>query len=300
MNIGVEITKAFSRLPLKVLFGLSTLTYFIFFRLIGYRRKVVIANLKNSFPTKTSKEIVLIANQFFRFLADMMVETVKAISMSNKEWSKAFKTTNINLPNSYYEKGKSTITVLGHYGNWEYLVSAYSRDAKHTILGVYKPLHNSAFEKLFASYRCKFGMVLVPLNEAYETIEKYLQKGELISIMLIGDQTPSADRGFWMDFLNQDTPVFKGAEKLAIQYNLPVIYAALDRVNRGEYKMSFKLLFEEPKKTKEGEITEAHVKALEKQIGTKPHLWLWSHKRWKHRRPADTPEQFISKKYPGK
>lgn len=300
MNIGVEITKACSRLPWKILFGLSSLTYIIVFKLIGYRRKVVISNLKNAFPDKSPQEITIIAHHFFRFLADMMVETVKAISMSKKEWSRAFNTSNIDLPNSYYEKGKSTITVLGHYGNWEYLVSAYSRDAKHTILGVYKPLHNSAFEKLFASYRCKFGMVLVPLSEAYETIEKYLSKGELISIMLIGDQTPSADRGYWMDFLNQDTPVFKGAEKLAVKYDLPVIYASLDRTHRGRYTMSFKTLFEHPKDTMEGEITEIQTKTLEAQIMNKPHLWLWSHKRWKHKRPKNTPERFISKRYPGK
>ncbi len=300
MNIGVQITKAFSRLPWRVLFGLSTIIYFIFFKLIGYRKKVVIGNLKNSFPNKTPKEISTIANHFFRFLADMMVETIKAISMSDKDWAIAFKTTNISLPNSYYEKGKSTITVLGHYGNWEYLVSAYSRDAKHTILGVYKPLHNEAFEKLFASYRCKYGMVLVPLTEAYETIEKYLNKGELISIMLIGDQTPSADRGYWMNFLNQDTPVFRGAEKLAVQHNLPVIYASLDRINRGEYSMSFETLFENPRETSEGEITEAQTKALEKQINDKPYLWLWSHKRWKHKRPKNTPEKFISKRFPVK
>ena len=300
MNIGVEITRLLSKLPWKILFAFSTAIYWLLFKIIGYRKAVVFNNIRNSFPLKTEKEVKQISKQFFRFLADMMVESVKAISMSEKDWAKAFKTTNIDLPNSYFEKGQSTVTVLGHFGNWEYLVSAYSRDAKHTILGVYKPLHNEGFEKLFASYRCKFGMVLVPLTKAYEVVGDYLKRGEKVSIMLIGDQTPSADRGYWMNFLNQDTPVFRGAEKFAVQYNLPVIYASLDRVKRGEYSMSFKLLFDEPKKTKEGEITEAHVKALEQQIVRKPHLWLWSHKRWKHKRPANTPERFISKRYPWK
>lgn len=300
MNIGVFITKAFSRLPWGVLYGIGTVMYWLVFRLIGYRKTVVIQNLKNSFPNKSDQEIQQISNDFFRFLADMFMESVKAITMSEKDWANGFKTSNIDLPNSYFDKGQSIVTVLGHYGNWEYLVTAYSRDTKHTVLGVYKPLSNPDFEKLLAQYRTGFGMVLVPLYDAYDIIKEYTDKGEKVAIMLIGDQTPAADRGFWMDFLNQDTPVFRGAEKLAKEYNFPVLFATLDQTSRGQYSMSFETVFENPRETEEGEITEFHTKKLEKQIQAKPHLWLWSHKRWKHTRPADTPDRFISKRFPGK
>jgi KDO2-lipid IV(A) lauroyltransferase len=191
------------------------------------------------------------------------------------------------------------VTVLGHYGNWEYLVTAYSRDTKHTVLGVYKPLSNPNFEKLLTEYRTRYGMVLVPLFDAYAIIKEYTDKGEKVAIMLIGDQTPAADRGYWMDFLHQDTPVFRGAEKLAKDYNFPLLFATLDQTGRGQYSMSFETVFENPRETEEGEITEFHTKKLEKQIRAKPHLWLWSHKRWKHTRPADTPDRFISKRFPG-
>tara|TARA_R110002050_G_scaffold300722_2_gene471918 strand:- start:62556 stop:63458 length:903 start_codon:yes stop_codon:yes gene_type:complete len=300
MNIGVSISKAFSRLPWSVLYLISDIMYWLVFRGIGYRKEVVLNNLKNAFPNKTEDEIQEISNNFFRYLADMFMESVKAITMSEKDWQHGFKTVNVSLPDAYYDKGQSIVTVLGHYGNWEYLVTAYSRDTKHTVLGVYKPLSNPAFEKLLAKYRTRFGMVLVPLYDAYDIIQGYMDKGEKVAIMLIGDQTPAANRGYWMDFLNQDTPVFRGAEKLAKQYNLPVVFATLDQTGRGQYAMSFETVFENPLETEEGEITETYTKKLEKQIIAKPHLWLWSHKRWKHTRPADTPERFISKRFPGK
>lgn len=300
MNIGVSISKAFSRLPWSVLYFISTLMYWLVFRGIGYRKKVVWNNLKNSFPNKTDQEIQSISNDFFRFLADMFIESVKAITMDDKDWKRGFSTVNVEVADAFYDQGKSIVTVLGHYGNWEYLVTAYARDTKHTVLGVYKPLSNPDFEKLLAQYRTRFGMVLVPIYDAYEIVDRYIQSGEKVAIMLIGDQTPAADRGYWMNFLNQDTPVFRGAEKFAKMYDLPVVFATLDLVKRGQYAMHFETVFEFPKLTEEGEITETYTKLLEKQIFAKPYLWLWSHKRWKHKRPADTPERFISKKYPGK
>ncbi len=300
MQFTIPIIKAFSRLPWSVMYAISTGMYWIVFRLIGYRKEVVQANLKNSFPEKSNSEINSIANAFFRFLADMFMESVKAITMPERDWQQGFKTSNVDLPNSYFDKGQSIVTVLGHYGNWEYLVTAYSRDTKHTVLGVYKPLSDPHFEKLLASYRTRYGMVLVPLYKAYDIIKEYTDRDEKIAIMLIGDQTPAANRGYWMDFLNQDTPVFRGAEKLAIEYNFPVLFATLDQTKRGQYTMSFETVFEKPRETQEGEITEFHTKKLEKQIREKPHLWLWSHKRWKHQRPAATPDRFISKNFPGK
>ncbi len=273
--------------------------YWVAFRFIGYRKQVVFDNLTRSFPDKSTREIKVISNDFFRFLADMFMESIKAITMSDQDWQNGFKTSNVDLPNSYFDKGQSIITVLGHYGNWEYLVTAYSRDTKHTVLGIYKPLSNPDFEKLLARYRTRYGMILVPLFDAYDIIKEYTDKGDKVAIMLIGDQTPAANRGYWMDFLNQDTPVFRGAEKLAKDYNFPVLFASLDQTSRGQYSMSFETVFENPRDTEDGEITEFHTKKLEKQIQTKPHLWLWSHKRWKHKRPTDTPDRFISKRFPG-
>jgi KDO2-lipid IV(A) lauroyltransferase len=299
MHIGVTVLKWVSRRSCATISRISNFFYHVLFKLIGYRKEVVVTNLKNSFPEKSDQEIEDITQRFFRFLADMFMEAIKFISMSDAEFSERFKTVNIEESNQYFDQGKSIVTVLGHYGNWEYLVSGYARDSKHTILGVYKPLSDPNYEALLATYRTRYGMVLVPLYDAYPIIEEYIKKGEKVAIMLIGDQTPLANRGYWMDFLNQDTPVFRGAEKLAVQYDLPVVFATLDRVKRGYYEMRFEPVFTQPRETEEGEITEFHTKKLEAQIKAKPYLWLWSHKRWTHKRPADTPDRFISKRYPG-
>lgn len=298
MHIGVSSIKIISRLPWRVLYMFSTLIYWLIFRIIGYRKDTVRTNLHKSFPNQTRSQIHEISNDYFKYLADLIIESIKSITMSEKDWLDGFKVENIELPNAYFDKGQSIIIVLGHYGNWEYMVTALSKYSKHTILGVYKPLSNPHFEALLASYRTRYGMVLVPHYDAYEIIKKHTVAGEKVAILLIGDQTPAINRGYWMDFLHQDTPVFRGTEKLAKSYNFPILFAELDLVKRGKYIMTFEPLFMRPKETQEGEITEAHTKKLEQQIIQKPYLWLWSHKRWKHIRPANTPIRFISKRFP--
>ena len=100
MNIGALITKAFSKLPWPILYGIGNIMYWLVFRIIGYRKDIVINNLKNSFPEKSNSEIQQISNNFFRFLADMFMESIKAITMNEKDWLHGFKTINIDLPNS--------------------------------------------------------------------------------------------------------------------------------------------------------------------------------------------------------
>jgi KDO2-lipid IV(A) lauroyltransferase len=108
---------------------------------------------------------------------------------------------------------------------------------------------------------------------------------------IIADQTPLPEQAYWTRFMNQDTPVFIGTEKIARKFNYPVLYICIDRTGRGYYEINPELLVAEPKETREEEISELHTRRLEQDIRRKPEIWLWSHRRWKHRKPAENIEK---------
>ena len=109
-------------------------------------------------------------------------------------------------------------------------------------------------------------------------------RNHLTAYAFVSDQTPSPQKAHWMNFLNQDTAVFTGVEKIAQKLDLPVVYIAIERTKRGYYHIQPEVLFENPKATKEGEIMKTFMKRLEKDIQANPQYWLWSHRRWKHKR----------------
>jgi KDO2-lipid IV(A) lauroyltransferase len=168
---------------------------------------------------------------------------------------------------------------MGHLGNWEWAGNVFD-SSKHQLYGLYHPLSNKYFNNLTVKMRTRFGMKLIDMKHTLR--EMISHKNELTNTTFISDQTPPKENAYWTIFLNQDTPVFTGIEKIAKKFNYPVLYVHLKRVRRGYYEIYAETLFENPKQTKDGEITEAHVRCLEKHIIQQPEVWLWSHRRWKH------------------
>ena len=271
-------------LPLRVLFLLSDLNFFFIYYVFGYRKKTVRENLKNSFPDKTDKELKKIERRFYRHFCDLFVEVNYSLFVSNRRVKKMVTFKNIDLINEFYDKGKSVIVTGGHYGNWE-LLNLFSLYVKHTVIGAYKPINNKHFENFINKSREKFGALPVPMHEVARMALKMSQEGKPFFLGLISDQTPvKGDIRYWTTFLNQDTPIFLGTEKIAVKANQPVLFCNMRKIKRGRYEVELELLTENPKETKQYEITEMHVKALERLIQEKPEYWLWSHRRWKHKR----------------
>lgn len=237
-------------------------------------------NLLNSFPEKSSSEIKLIEQKFYHYLADLMLESIKTISISAEEIRKRFVFKNLDILKSYLDDGKSVIAVSGHYGNWEWGPVATGLELKEKVLVVYKPLSDKRFEALINSMRSRFGSVMVPMKQTLRKVIEY--KNEPNLLVLVGDQTPTREESqYFTSFLNQQTAVFLGVEKIALKLNNPVVYFSINRIKRGYYECVVKSLIDNPEATEEHEITEAHTKELEKNIRFKPEFWLWSHKRWK-------------------
>lgn len=268
------ITWLIAQLPLKGMFIISDLARFTTYNIVKYRRKTVAYNLKNSFPEKSTEELNRIEKAYYKHFCDMFLEITYLFHAKEKKLSKMCTFKNLDLLNRYYTEGKSVVVAAGHYSNWEFL-SIIASQMDHTLLGVYKPVTNKRFGAFINRSRARFGAVPVPMRDTFRTTLDYSKRRELYFLYLIADQTPSrSELNYWTNFLNQDTPVFLGIEKIAIKTNQPVIFCNMQKVARGKYEVEFIPLCEIPKETKPYEITELHLRALEKIIIQNPEYWL--------------------------
>ncbi len=268
-------------LPFSALYKVSDLLYHAL-RLTGYRQSVVLENLRNSFPDKNPDEIDAMSKAYYRYLCDLILETVKTLTMSAKEAKEHCVFHHAEWLDQYSNEKRSIILVMGHYGNWEWAGPSFTLNTKFQLVVIYQPLSNPYFEKMMVRARTRFGTKIAPVNQTLR--DMVARRGTISATALIADQTAPGDKALWTTFLHQDTAVFTGPEKLSNKFDYPVVYIHMKRVKRGYYELYPELLFANPKETVENEISEGFMKRLEREILIDPTFWLWSHRRWKHRR----------------
>ena len=283
VKIGLLFIKLIGQLPFWALFLLSDGFYFLI-RISGYRKKVVMNNLRNSFPEKTEEELKSISKSFFRHLCDLFFETFKLQSITENQIKQRVEIVNHELLDKYYHEGKDVIAMLGHYGNWEW-VTAINLFIKAQGCEVYQVLKSKEYDKFMLKLRSRWGTLNFDMESSYRSMHKLKMENKRFVIGMISDQSPARKKvQYFTEFLNQDTAVHIGAEKMAIKTNSPVVFFRFDKLKRGYYKLTIEPLVEEPSETKEYEITNIFTKHLENIIKEKPEFWLWSHKRWKYKR----------------
>jgi Kdo2-lipid IVA lauroyltransferase/acyltransferase len=273
-------------LPLRVLYVFSDLIYLLLYYFPSYRREIVATNLKNSFPEKTSQELKDIEKKFYKHFADVFVEIFKLGHMSNSQLTSRFKVNNLQLVDRLFNEKRDIVAILGHYNNWEWL-TFFPLYTKYKTVSIYKPLQNKFFDRFVNSTRSRNGMVLTPMSNIIREIINDRKNHVNTLSAYISDQSPFiSDIKYWTTFLNQDTPVYIGAEKIAMKYDMAVLFFNIQKTNRGYYNLNIELLFDHTAGLPEYQITEAHVRRLEEIIKEKPEYWLWTHRRWKHKRPV--------------
>ncbi len=210
--IALPFIYLISILPFPALYLFSDFVCFIVFNCLGYRKTVVLQNLRNSFPEKTDKELKVIRRAFYYHLCDLFVETLKILTVSKKSIVKhcRFDPASLDLLNKYADEGKSIIMVMGHLGNWEWAGHPFSLLAKQRLVVLYHPLTNKYFDKFMLDMRGRFGTKMVPMLSAFKSMLAY--RKEVTCTVFISDQTPIPENAYWTNFLHQDTPVFKGTE----------------------------------------------------------------------------------------
>lgn len=273
-------------LPMRVLYILADILYVPLYYVIRYRLKVVRNNLKNSFPDKSKKELREIEKEFYHHFCDYFVETIKLLHISESEIRDRISFTNMDIVKDVMKDNKSCIMFLGHYGNWEWVPSITLEFTDGTLLGqIYRPLKNKAFDELFLKIRSRFGSVSIAKNNTLRSILEFKKENKKVLIGFMSDQTPSlANIHYWTNFLNQDTPVYTGVERIAKKTGFSVTYLDVIKTGRGRYTCDVKLITADPKNEPEFAITEKYIREMEKTILRHPSYWLWTHKRWKHKR----------------
>lgn len=273
-----------SILPFPLLYGLSNIVYYLLYYVVGYRKEVVQKNLRNSFPEKTEKEIRSISRGFYRYFCDLFLETFKTLSISHQAMLKhcRLEEDSQKLFDQLAGDHQSIMVVMGHLGNWEWAGNTFSICCKHQLYVIYHPLSNKYFNGLIYRMRTRFGTRLIPMKDTLR--EMLSRRNELSATAFIADQSPLPDRAYWMSFLNQDTPVFLGIEKIALKIRYPIVYVSIKRVKRGYYQLLAERIELPSVDSHPGEITELHTKKLESDIRNQPETWLWTHRRWKHTR----------------
>jgi KDO2-lipid IV(A) lauroyltransferase len=272
-----------SYLPYPALYLLSDGMYFLVYRVFGYRKKVVIQNITNSFPEKSHEEQLQIVRAFYHHFCDLIVESVKVFTISEAEVKQRMKLLNPEFSNRFFDKGQSVIIAGGHYNNWELFAVAIDSEIKHQTVALYKTLNNKFFDEKMRTSRGKYGLKMISTRLAKEEFER---TNGLKAVIFGFDQSPgNSNNCYWGTFLNQDTAMIFGVEKYAKDYNFPVLFLRINKVKRGHYTYEFTEAIEEPGNTEYGEITRKINGLLELDIIKQPEYYLWSHKRWKHKRP---------------
>jgi KDO2-lipid IV(A) lauroyltransferase len=269
-----------SLLPFFILYGIADIGFLITYYVIGYRRDVVMENLRLAFPGKPESELQLISKRFFRNFIDNWVETIKLLSISKKSLEKRI-TGNFEVFSDLYKSGRSVQANLGHFFNWEIMTLYAGISQPYTFLTVYLPQSSKIFDRLLITIRGRWGNPLLPSTEIARALIPWRKKQYLLA--LGADQSPATgESGYWLYFMNRPAIFPKGPEKFARSQNLPVIMMSTTRPKRGYYNFHFFLLSDDPKSLPDGELIRQYVKHLEENLHLQPDLYLWSHKRWKH------------------
>jgi KDO2-lipid IV(A) lauroyltransferase len=273
-----------SILPFRIFYCLSDVVYFLVYYIIGYRKKVVRANLAMALPHLNNQERLVIEKKSYQHLCDMFMEMIKTMTISSEAMNKRFVITNLELIKEYEKKGKSIMLIASHYASWEWLITL-NQKISYQGIGVYKKLANKYFDKLVRDIRSKYNTELVPTNKTIPLIA-HNQKNDIHCVYgLASDQSPKADRIFhWDSFMGIEVPVHTGPEMLAKKYDMTVVFAKVKKVKRGYYELTIIPISDNPKSVPDFGITHAYIKEVEKQILEAPEYYFWTHKRWKHRR----------------
>lgn len=272
-----------SILPFSALHILSRIVYVILYDVAGYRKKVVMTNIRNSFPELSEKECATMAKKFYKHLCDVLLESQKIFTISKKQLAAHIQCKNPEVVDQYYQQGKNVIIAVGHCNSWELMLTAFNTFFKHRAVVIYKPLNNKFFDQKMIEARSKQGTVMLPVSDVKSYFTNPPQ--ELFAMVFAIDQSPpNPEKSYWMKFLHQDTAVLYGTEYYAKAYNLPVIYSRLKKLKRGYYQLEFVDVTNKPSESSYGEITEKVTHLLEQDIIAQPEYWLWSHRRWKHQK----------------
>ncbi|MFH0760086.1 MAG: lysophospholipid acyltransferase family protein [Bacteroidota bacterium] len=275
--------KGLSWIPDSVLRLLSKGIYYFVYRLLGYRKAVVRENLERSFPSLSAESYLEIERKFYHQFSEILTEIIGLVRLKSKTSPRSLCVIQPELLQDYLKKGQNLVIMAGHYGNWELITLSLLANG-YRVLAVYKPQSSQPATDLMNRIRQKPGLTLIPMKETIRAVRmEQDHSGSPFCLLLVADQIPArGDIHFWTRFLNQDTAFFTGGEKIALRFKMPALYFDQHKTSYGRYEGSLKVLYDGHEDLPEHAMTSRFASLLEASIIREPHLWLWTHRRWKY------------------
>lgn len=274
-----------SLLPLWVLYRFSDIVFFLLYHVAGYRKAIVWENLKHAFPEKTEQELHRIRKQNYKNFCDQWIETLKLLSISQKELNKRI-SANWDVFDELFKEGKNTYALLGHTFNWEWANVACAWNVRQQFAGVYLPLTNKPFDRLMLRLRSRSGALLVSMKALKRGLLQLKDKQYILA--QVADQNPSVTEvAEWLPFMNREAPFFKGTEQMARRAKAAVVLAGIKKTKSGYYQIHLQRICDDASQTEPGTILKTYVRFMEEQLKTQPENWMWTHRRWKYTRKKE-------------
>jgi len=271
-------------LPFPILYLFSDFIYIIVYHIIGYRKKTVRENIAMALPNLSAQERLVIEKKSYHHLCDLFLEMIKTMTISENEINKRFVFTNLDVYKNLEVKQKSIALMISHYASYEWAISV-NHQVNFKGYAIYKKINNPYFDKLVHSIRSRFKAILITNKETIPVIIENNKNKILSTYGFASDQSPKITSTYhWQKFMGIEVPVHTGAEMLAKKYDMSVVFLKVEKLKRGYYQASFEMLSENAKEVPNYEITDEFIKMVENQIYEAPEYYLWTHKRWKHRR----------------
>lgn len=282
MKIIFTFLLLFSKLPLKILYLFSDFMFFVIYHLVGYRRKVVLENLQNSFPDKSKEEIKSIEKKFYINFCDYLAETFKSFTISSTELRVRVQHLNQDIFQEAKQENKNVILLAGHIFNWEWFNALATVIPQDHSFPVYRKVQSSFWEQKIKELRNRFGNHALEAKEVVRHIFRNPNDGNSV-YMFVADQTPHfSEVTFGLNFLNQKTPAFVGYDKLSTRMDLAFVFCEMKKVKRGYYQINYYRIYPDGEKFVENEVVKKFHHLLENTINKRPDNYLWSHRRWKY------------------
>lgn len=273
-----------SILPFRALYALSDLAFLIIYYVVRYRRKTVASNISKSIPHLSQKERFEIEKKFYHYFCDMFLEMIRGLNISEAEIRKRYVYTNIEVLQGLNKSGKGIALMFPHYSNYEW-TSSLPLYTSIDVCAIYKKTRNKYFDDVFKQIRSRFGVILIEAKESVPTIIKNAKNKKTSLYFFLSDQTPSLGSAhYWGQFMGIETPIHVGAETIGKRYDMNIVFLKVKSIKRGHFEATFEILSENPKEFPNYQISDKFINLVEQQILEAPEFYLWTHKRWKHKK----------------
>jgi KDO2-lipid IV(A) lauroyltransferase len=258
-----------------------------FYRLVPFRRKVVLDNLRRVYgETVDEHEIERLAQAHYGHLGRLLWEFISFPWLPRARQLAMARAENLDALLDAHALGKGVLILTGHFGNFEVATTAglaqYPQADGHFHF-VRRPIRPAWLDRWVTRRFRRAGFGVLPKRGGLEAILDRLAAGDLVVFPF--DQHASRKDGVMVEFFGHPAGTFRSLAVIALTTGAPVVPAASWREPDGRHVLRFEeriLLIEHPDANEAIRLnTRAYNRALERMIVRRPEQWWWVHRRWK-------------------